>query len=192
MTPALAVSARERQNRYGHPGLVVWFTGLSGAGKTTLSTRLERRLFDKGRLAYALDGDAVRAGLCRDLGFSARDRRENVRRAGEVAGLLADAGFIVLAAFISPFRSEREAIRSALPPGRFAEVFVNAPLATCEGRDVKGLYQRARAQQLPEFTGISSPYEAPLTPDLELRTDQEGIEACLEKLNALVEDRLKL
>ena len=192
MTPAPAVSARERQNRYGHPGLVVWFTGLSGAGKTTLSTRLERRLFDQGRLAYALDGDAVRAGLCRDLGFSARDRRENVRRAGEVAGLLANAGFIVLAAFISPFRSEREAIRSTLPPGRFAEVFVNAPLATCEGRDVKGLYQRARAQQLPEFTGISSPYEAPLTPDLELRTDREGIEACLEKLNALVEARLKL
>ena len=184
------VSSQERAARQGQSGLVVWFTGLSGAGKTTLSTALERKLFDQGHLAYLLDGDILRTGLCRDLGFSAKDRRENVRRAGEVARVLADAGFIVLAAFISPFRQERDAIRAALPSGKFIEVFVNAPLATCEQRDVKGLYRKARAQQLADFTGISSPYESPLTPELELRTEQDNVNVCLEQLCAIVETHL--
>ena len=184
------VSTAERAARHGHSGLIVWFTGLSGAGKTTLSTALERKLFSANRLVYLLDGDILRTGLCRDLGYSAADRHENVRRAGEVARVLADAGFMVLAAFISPFRAERDAIRAALPAGKFIEVFVNAPLATCETRDVKGLYKKARANQLPEFTGISSPYEPPLAPELDLRTDRDSIEACLDKLVAAVEARL--
>ena len=185
------VSAAERAVRHGHPGLVVWFTGLSGAGKTTLATALERKLFSANRLVYLLDGDILRTGLCRDLGFSAADRHENVRRAGEVARVLADAGFIVLAAFISPFRKERDDIRAALPPGKFIEVFVNAPLETCELRDPKGLYKKARANQIAEFTGISSPYEPPLAPDLELRTDRDSVEVCLQQLAAAVEARLQ-
>ena len=185
------ITAAERAARHGHDGLIVWFTGLSGAGKTTLSAAMERKLFESGKLAYLLDGDILRAGLCRDLGFSAADRHENVRRAGEVARVLADAGFIVLAAFISPFRKERDDIRAAMPAGKFVEVFVNAPLATCETRDVKGLYKKARANQIPEFTGISSPYEIPLQPELELHTERDSIEACLQKLCAAVESHLK-
>lgn len=186
------VSANERAARLGHPGLVVWFTGLSGAGKTTMATMLERRLFEKKHLVYLLDGDILRTGLCRDLSFSAADRRENIRRAGEVARVLADAGFITLSAFISPFREDRDNIRAAMPKGRFIEVFVNAPLNVCEKRDVKGLYKRARAQLIPEFTGISSPYEPPLNPEIELRTDSDSIEACLQKLVACVESHLAL
>ena len=145
----------ERTRRFGHPGMVVWFTGLSGAGKTTLATRFERILFDQGRAAYLLDGDILRTGLCQDLGFSIIDRRENVRRAGEVARILADAGFIVLAAFISPFALERDQIRAKMPPGRFVEVYVNTPVETCEQRDVKGLYRKARANLIPDCGGRS-------------------------------------
>jgi adenylylsulfate kinase len=184
------ITTAERADRHGHGGLIVWFTGLSGAGKSTLSAAMERKLFESGQLAYLLDGDILRTGLCRDLGFSAR--HENVRRAGEVARVLADAGFIVLAAFISPFRKERDDIRAAMPAGKFIEVFVNAPLATCEARDVKGLYKKARANQILEFTGISSPYEPPQTPELELHTERDSIEACLQKLCAAVESHLKL
>jgi adenylylsulfate kinase len=185
------ITAAERAARHGHGGLIVWFTGLSGSGKSTLSAAMERKLIESGKLAYLLDGDILRTGLCRDLGFSAADRHENVRRAGEVARVLADAGFIVLAAFISPFRKERNDIRAAMPAGKFIEVFVNAPLATCELRDVKGLYKKARANQIPEFTGISSPYEPPQNPELELHTDRDSIEACLQKLCAAVESHLK-
>lgn len=185
------ITTAERAARHGHGGLIVWFTGLSGAGKSTLSAAMERKLFESGKLAYLLDGDILRTGLCRDLGFSAADRHENVRRAGEVARVLADAGFIVLAAFISPFRKERDDIRAAMPPGKFIEVFVNAPLATCETRDVKGLYKKARANQIPEFTGISSPYEIPLQPELNLHTERDSIEACLQKICAAVEASLR-
>ncbi len=184
------ITTTERAVRHGHPGLIVWFTGLSGAGKTTLSTALERKLFSANRVVCLLDGDILRAGLCRDLGFSAADRQENIRRAGELARSMANNGIIVLAAFISPFRQQRDAIRTTMPPGKFIEVFVNAPLGTCELRDVKGLYKKARANQIPEFTGISSPYEAPLAPELELRTDVDSIETCLDKLVAVVEARL--
>lgn len=184
------ITYAERVARQKHAGLVVWFTGLSGAGKTTLATMLERRLFESGRQTYLLDGDVLRTGLCRDLGFSDKDRRENIRRAGEVARLLADAGFIAVSAFISPFRADRDAVRQALPPGRFIEVFVNAPLAVCEQRDTKGLYRKARAKLIPEFTGISSPYEAPASPELELRTDLEGVEVCFARLLACIEARL--
>ena len=184
------ITQAERAARHGHPGLVVWFTGLSGAGKTTLATLVERRLFEQGRQAYLLDGDVLRTGLCSDLTYSNTARAENIRRAGEVARLLADAGFVALSAFISPFRADRDRVRNLLPQGRFIEVYVNAPLEVCERRDVKGLYQRARAQLISEFTGISSPYEAPLSPELELHTDRESVEACLSKLGACIEGRL--
>jgi adenylylsulfate kinase len=184
------VTCRERVARFGQPGLVIWFTGLSGAGKTTLAARLERRLFDQGKPVYFLDGDALRLELCRDLGFTAADRQENVRRAGAVARILADAGLIVLVALISPFRRDRDQIRSSLPAGNFIEVFVNAPLEICERRDVKGLYQKARAGLLADFTGISSPYEPPLAPEVELRTDAQNVEQCLNQLSARLGDTL--
>jgi adenylyl-sulfate kinase len=166
------ITAAQREQRNGHRGLVIWLTGLSGAGKTTVATELERQLFATGKHTYLLDGDILRHGLCSDLNFSAESRRENIRRAGELAALFADAGVIVIAAFISPFRADRERVRRCLPPGRFIEVFVNAPLEVCEKRDAKGLYAKARAGQLKEFTGISAPYEAPEKAEIELHTDQ--------------------
>ncbi len=182
-----AVSPSARAALLGHRGAVVWMTGLSGAGKSTLATALEVRLLKAGILAAVLDGDVLRTGLSRNLGFSAEDRRENLRRATELALHLADAGVVVIGALISPFRSERSAVaeRSRERGVSFAEVFVNAPLAECERRDPKQLYQRARAGQIPLFTGIDSPYEAPLAPDLELRTDRESIEQSVDKLAAL-------
>jgi len=165
------ITAAQREQRNGHRGLVIWLTGLSGAGKTTVATELERQLFAAGRHTYLLDGDILRHGLCRDLSFSAESRRENIRRAGELAALFADAGVIVIAAFISPFRADRDRVRQCLPPGRFIEVFVNAPLDVCEKRDVKGLYAKARTGQLKEFTGVSAPYEAPENPEINLHTD---------------------
>lgn len=186
----LRISQTERAARHGHPGLVVWFTGFSGAGKTTLATMLERRLFEQGRLVYLLDGDLLRTGLCSDLGYSNIARVENIRRAGEVSRLLADAGFIALSAFISPFRADRDRVRSLLAKDRFIEVFVNAPLEVCEQRDVKGLYRKARAKSIPEFTGISSPYEPPQSPELELRTDRVNAEECLSRLLACIEEKI--
>lgn len=170
------ITAALREQRNGHPGRVIWLTGLSGAGKTTIATELERQLFNAGRHTFLLDGDILRRGLCRDLGFGAEARRENIRRAGEVAALFAEAGCIAIAAFISPFREDRDIVRGILAPGRFVEVFVNAPLAVCEQRDVKGLYAKARAGVLKEFTGVSSPYEAPLHPEVEIHTDQLSVQ----------------
>ncbi|HET7237534.1 MAG TPA: adenylyl-sulfate kinase [Terrimicrobiaceae bacterium] len=187
-TDNLSVTPDERAARDGQSGLVVWFTGLSGAGKTTLAVSVERRLFDDGYRTFLIDGDLLRTGLCSDLGFDAADRHENVRRAGVVSGLMASAGLICLTALISPFRSDRLGARSLLPPESFLEVYVNAPLAICEARDVKGLYRRARANEIPNFTGISSAYEPPETPDLEVRTDlltvEESIDAVLAAVNA--------
>ena len=165
------VTAAMREQRHGHPGLVVWLTGLSGAGKTTIATGLERRLFEAGFNACLLDGDLLRRGLCSDLGFSAADRRENIRRAGELATLFAAAGAVVICAFISPYRGDRDRIRRSLEPGRFIEVYVNAPLEICEQRDVKGHYARARAGLLKDFTGVSAPYEPPLAAEMEIGTD---------------------
>ena len=181
------VTARQRELRNGHRGCVLWLTGLSSAGKSTIATELERELFNQGRHAYVLDGDNIRHGLGSNLGFSPEDRAENIRRVGEVAQLFADAGVICITAFISPYRADRDMVRRILPAGGFVEVFVNAPLEVCEQRDPKGLYAKARAQEIKEFTGISAPYEAPLRPELELRTDRltvnESVTRILEFLD---------
>jgi adenylylsulfate kinase len=169
-------SDRERQN--GHSGLILWFTGLSGAGKSTLANRVEESLFQSGCRTYVLDGDNVRHGLCSDLGFSTEDRQENIRRIGETAKLFWDAGIIVLTAFISPFRADREMVRGLVEPGEFIEVYCNTPLHVCERRDPKGLYQKARRGEISEFTGISSPYEVPRDPEIEVFTGRDGLEEC--------------
>ena len=160
------VGAADRVALLGHGGQTVWFTGLSGSGKSTLAFAVEEALVARGVAAYVLDGDNVRFGLNRDLGFSAADRTENVRRTGEVCRLFQDAGLVVLSAFISPYRADRDAVRALHPEGSFVEVFVDPPLEICEARDVKGLYARARTGEIPEFSGISAPYEAPDAPDI--------------------------
>jgi len=167
---------------------VLWFTGLSGSGKSTVAGALETRLAQLGYHTYLLDGDNVRHGLCSDLGFSEQDRRENIRRIGELAKLMADAGLIVLSAFISPHKAERELVRNLLPDGEFLEVYVNTPIEVCEQRDPKGLYKKARAGEIPNFTGISSVYEAPETPEIDLpagdKSLDELVEQCIEALEA--------
>jgi len=185
------VSDDERARMNGHRGGVIWFTGLSGAGKSTLSVELERRLFEKGYSVYVLDGDNIRFGLNANLGFSPEDRSENIRRVGEVAALFARAGMIALTAFISPYRSDRDRARAAAP-GRFHEIYVQADVATCESRDPKGLYEKARRGEIKEFTGISAPYEAPETPELVVDTARHSIEECVSQLIAYVEANFSL
>lgn len=168
---------------------VIWLTGLSGAGKSTIANLLEVELYSLGRHTYLLDGDHVRHGLNRDLGFSDADRAENIRRVAEVARLMADAGLLVITAFISPFRAERELARQRIGPEEFFEVHVNAPLDVVEARDVKGLYEKARRGELAHFTGITSPYEEPLTPDLTLHTAQINAEQAVAQLMAVLKGR---
>ena len=169
--------------------VVLWFTGLSGAGKSTVAGALETRLAQAGFHTYLLDGDNVRHGLCSDLGFSEQDRRENIRRIGELAKLMADAGLIVLSAFISPHRAERQLVREMLPEGEFLEVFVNTSLEVCEQRDPKGLYKKARAGDIANFTGIDSEYEAPINPEIDLRAGEKSIEALVEDCLAALKER---
>jgi bifunctional enzyme CysN/CysC len=185
MTPAA------RGWRNGHQGAVIWLTGLSGAGKSTLAMRVEQRLFAKGHQTYVLDGDNVRTGLCADLGFAPQDRAENIRRVGEVAALFADAGLITLTAFISPYRADRDRARQAAGDA-FHEIYVKADLQTCEGRDPKGLYRKAREGKIPEFTGISAPYEAPDEPELVVDTAIHSIEQCVEQIVRYVEETIVL
>lgn len=187
---SLSVTPDERAVRDGQTGLVVWFTGLSGAGKTTLAVSVERRLFDLGYRTFLIDGDLLRAGLCRDLGYGEADRHENVRRAAVVSSLLANAGLICLTALISPFHVDRARARSLLPADCFVEVYVNAPLSVCEARDAKGLYRRARANEIPNFTGISSVYEPPESPDLEVRTDLLNVEDSIAEVLKVVRKRV--
>ncbi len=176
------LTANERAKRNGHRGVVIWLTGLSGSGKSTIAVETQVKLFEMGCQVYILDGDNIRHGLNKDLGFSPEDREENIRRIGEVAKLFADAGMIVLTSFISPYRKDRDRARNLLDPGDFIEVYVNAPLEVCEDRDPKGLYKKARAGEIPEFTGISAPYEPPLKPELEIRTDELSVEESAEKI----------
>lgn len=175
------ISLARREARHRHRGCVLWFTGLSAAGKSSLANELEAALFARGCQTFVLDGDRVRHGLCRDLAFSETDRHENIRRVGEVAKLFSDAGFICLAAFISPYRADRNLVR-AMAGEKFIEIFVNAPLAVCEARDPKGLYAQARKNKIKNFTGVSAPYEPPLNPEIELRTDKLDLPAAVEKI----------
>ncbi|MFP7286772.1 adenylyl-sulfate kinase [Shouchella clausii] len=175
-----SVSKQERHARHNHKGCVLWFTGLSGSGKSTLANALDRSLFDAGLSTYVLDGDNIRHGLNKDLGFSDRDRQENIRRIGEVAKLFVDAGTIVSTAFISPFQSDRDQARALLADGEFVEVYVKCPLEECERRDVKGLYKKARNGEIPQFTGISSPYEEPETPEIIVDTSVQTVEESVE------------
>ncbi|MCB9793776.1 MAG: adenylyl-sulfate kinase [Alphaproteobacteria bacterium] len=168
----------ERQEATGQRGCVVWFTGLSGSGKSTVTRRVEQLLLERGKVSYALDGDNMRHGLNSDLGFSPADRTENIRRIGEVAKLFADATVVTTTAFISPYRADRDQVRSIMPAGTFIEVFVDAPLEVCEERDPKGLYKKARAGIIPNFTGISAPYEAPEAPEIVLETHKHDVDTC--------------
>ncbi len=164
------VSRKDRETLNAHKSTILWFTGLSGAGKSTLANAVESRLNKISCRTYVLDGDNVRHGLCKDLGFSDSDRTENIRRVGEVAKLFTDAGMLVLTAFISPFRADRDQVRALMAEGDFLEVYCHSPLEVCEARDVKGLYKKARSGEIPEFTGISSPYEEPENPEISVDT----------------------
>ncbi|MDV2079917.1 adenylyl-sulfate kinase [Marinobacter xestospongiae] len=168
---------------------LLWFTGLSGSGKSTIANALDTALFERGYHTFLLDGDNVRHGLCKDLGFSEPDRVENIRRIGEVCKLFSDAGMIVMSAFISPFASDRRLVRNLLPAGEFIEVFMDTPLATCEERDPKGLYEKAREGVIKEFTGIDSPYEVPARAELRLDTSVMSVDACVEQLLAYLVER---
>ena len=172
-------------------GVCLWFTGLSGSGKSTVAAAVEKALYEKGCLSYVLDGDNIRHGLNGDLSFSADDRKENIRRIGEVSKLFVDAGLITLTAFISPFRADRKAVREILNEGQFIEIFVDCPLETCEQRDVKGLYAKARKNEIIDFTGISSPYEAPEKPEITIHTDKQTREESTHMiLNYLIENHI--
>lgn len=183
------VTRELRANMNKHKSAILWFTGLSGSGKSTLAHSVEDRLHKMGCRTFVLDGDNVRHGLCSDLGFSDDDRTENIRRIGELSKLFLEAGVIVLTAFISPFRQDRELARSVSPHGDFYEVFCDASLEVCESRDVKGLYTKARAGIIPQFTGISSPYEEPETPELRVNTGEDSLEDCSDQVIALFQSR---
>lgn len=176
----ISQSAREARN--GHPSFILWFTGLSGAGKSTLAHAVEQRLYELNCSTYVFDGDNVRHGLCSDLGFSRSDREENIRRIGEMVKLFTEAGVIAITAFISPFRKDRDRVRALIRPGAFIEVHCRCDLKVCEQRDVKGLYAKARQGLIPDFTGISSPYEPPQNPEILIDTDQFSLNECVDQI----------
>jgi adenylylsulfate kinase len=184
-----SITRTDREVLHKHKSVVLWFTGLSGSGKSTLAHAVEEHLHRNGCSTYVLDGDNVRHGLCSDLGFSDSDRVENIRRIGEVAKLLTEAGVITLTAFISPFKADREEARKRLPHGEFLEIFCECPIETCEQRDVKGLYKKARAGEIPFFTGIGSPYEAPERPELVINTHELSLEESVRKVLDLLLQR---
>lgn len=182
------ITKEDRERLNGHKAVVIWFTGLSASGKSTLAHAVENALFERGCRTYVLDGDNIRHGLNKDLGFSPEDREENIRRIGEVANLFTQAGVIAMTAFISPYRADRDKARAIAGDGNFVEVYVKCDLNVCEQRDPKGLYKKARAGQIPEFTGISAPYEEPLNAELTVDTTRESLEDSAQKvLDALVE-----
>ena len=184
-----AVERADREAGLGQRGGVIWLTGLSGSGKSTIADALDRSLHQQGRATYILDGDNVRHGLNADLGFGEADRVENIRRVGEVAALLVDAGLLVITAFISPYRNDRQRVRDRVPAERMIEIHVDAPLATCEARDPKGLYKRARAGEITNFTGLDAPYEPPHDPELRLNTAEQDVRACVARIHAELESR---
>ena len=178
------VTRERREALNGHRGAILWFTGLSGAGKSTLAHEVEEHLHQLGCRTFVLDGDNIRHGLCGDLGFSDEDRIENIRRIGEVSKLFMEAGVIILTAFISPFREDRNKVRAMVEPGDFIEIFCECPLEICEQRDVKGMYKKARAGEIDHFTGISSPYETPLKPELTVNTANPSLDECVQEVIA--------
>ncbi|MCS5706731.1 adenylyl-sulfate kinase [Synechococcus sp. FGCU-3] len=183
------VTRAARCHQRGHRSAILWFTGLSGAGKSTLANAVNSALFEQGMACYVLDGDNVRHGLCKDLGFSDADREENIRRIGEVARLFVDAGVVALTAFVSPFKADRDKVRALVEPGDFIEIYCAADLGVCEQRDTKGLYAKARAGEINEFTGISSPYEAPESPELSIDTGSQDLDACVAQVLAYLESK---
>jgi len=184
------VTLLDREGNMKQKGLIVWFTGLSGSGKSTIAIDLEKILHRKGFFTYLLDGDNIRHGLNSDLSFSPEDREENIRRIGEVACLFLDAGLITIASFISPYRKDRDRIREKAGKGRFIEVFVDCPLEVCEQRDVKGLYKMAREGKIPDFTGISAPYENPETPEITINSSMEPVEESVEKIFTYIQGKM--
>lgn len=188
-TQVLPVDCESRSKLKGQKPCLLWFTGLSGSGKSTISGHLEQQLAARGLHTYLLDGDHVRQGLCKDLGFSAADRRENIRRVGEVGKLMVDAGLVVLTAFISPFREDRDLVRALFNEGEFIEIHVDASLRTCEERDTKGLYKKARQGLIAHFTGIDSPYEAPLKPEIRLDTERGSVDECVSAVATFLKQR---
>lgn len=183
------IRKQDRKTLNGHKSAILWFTGLSCAGKSTLAYEIEEELFKRGLRAYVLDGDNVRTGLNKDLGFSAEDRKENIRRIGEVAKLFVDAGLIVMAAFISPYEKDRESVRSIVEDDEFVEIYVKCSLEVCEQRDVKGFYKKARAGILKNFTGIDDPYEEPEHPEIVVETDKMTVEKSVEKIMNYLEEK---
>ena len=186
------INKQARSQRLNQKPCLLWFTGLSGSGKSTIAGELERQLFARGHMSYLLDGDNVRLGLNKDLGFGDAARVENIRRVGEVGKLMVDAGLIVLAAFISPFRADRDLVRGLLPEGEFIEIFANTPLDVCEQRDPKGLYVKARAGQIKQFTGIDSPYEAPLNPEITIESGKQSVAQAVDQIIAELDKRGRL
>lgn len=178
------ITKKDREKLFGHRGVALWFTGLSGSGKSTVALEVEKKLHFLGCHTYVLDGDNVRHGLNSDLGFTAEDRQENIRRLAEVVKLFADAGVIVLSAFISPYRADRERARNLLPEGDFFEIYCRCGIATCEERDPKGLYKKARAGEIADFTGISAPYEEPDMPEIIIDTDGHPVDICADQIIA--------
>lgn len=179
---ATKVDKQQRQTRFGHKSAVLWFTGLSGSGKSTIAVELEKQLFERNINSYVLDGDNVRFGLNRNLGFSAEDRTENIRRIGEVSKLFVDAGTITLTAFISPYRADRDHVREILGDEEFIEVFVDTPIEVCEDRDVKHLYEKARRGEIKGFTGIDAPYETPNNPEITIDTSTQSLETSVQQI----------
>ncbi|SFF60107.1 adenylylsulfate kinase [Salegentibacter agarivorans] len=186
------IEKTDRNKSNGHDSFVVWFTGLSGSGKSTIANLVENELFKKGIKTFSLDGDNVRKGLNNNLGFTAGDRQENLRRIAEVAKLFVESGSVIIASFISPLKKDRELIKNIIGEDNFIEVFVNTSLAECERRDVKGLYKKARAGEIKNFTGIDAPYENPANPDLEIKTEEEDLEDALKRIVLHLEDKLKI
>ncbi|MGB2885581.1 MAG: adenylyl-sulfate kinase [Dehalococcoidia bacterium] len=185
--PLITRADREEKNRY--KGAVLWLTGLPSSGKSTLGHEVERLLFERGCNSYVLDGDNIRHGLNKNVGFSPEDRKENIRRIGEVAKLFAEAGVIAFTAFISPYREDRDQARALNEPGRFFEIYCECSVGECEIRDPKGLWQRARKGEIEEFTGVSAPYEEPLTPEIIVQTDKYGLEECAEQIMRHLEEQ---
>lgn len=186
------VTKRERQSANKHRSLVIWFTGLSGSGKSTLAGKVEELFFGEEIKTYILDGDNVRTGLNKNLGFSPEDRKENIRRIGEAGKLFVDAGVVVLTAFISPYREDRNKVRSLLENGEFIEVYVKCPVNVCEQRDVKGLYKKARAGEIKDFTGINAPYEEPENPEITVETNFTSADECAKKIYQRVIELIKI